>query len=445
MPCRCRSVWVPFQVAACLLAIAAPAVAQSGQTNREFVRNLFFLPPVDPQEEDPANAARIAQSASDSADNIAKFVGFGISSVPLGSSSAGFSYFRDPATGELSLKSRSFGPVFAERPLTNGRGVLNVGFSYQHAHTEYNQDFDTADARDTGVPIFDNIVTFRSDGLQQFITRRAFLESDVDTYSIFASVGLTDRIDVGVTIPISSVAMTGHLDERYDLTRTYNASTPLGAATRAVRPAPVGNLLTATQTESATGIGDVVLRGKFALGSQRGGEGAAVAVDLSLPTGDEDEFLGRGHVTGRFQLLASKALGPRASAFGNAGYRFGEESQEANYIAGMDMALLPRDRLTFAFSFLGRSLRDAASLEREQTVQRVTAGLGNTVTELSDVAVYRFFWNDDTVTLNQLSADFKLHLGGQWLATAAVLFPLNNLDLQPKPIPFFGIEWAGGR
>jgi len=46
---------------------------------------------------------------------------------------------------------------------------------------------------------------------------------------------------------------------------------------------------------------------------------------------------------------------------------------------------------------------------------------------------------------NHLSTEFKVHLRGQWLLTGAVLFPLNNTDLQPKPVSFFGLEWAGGR
>jgi hypothetical protein len=441
-----RSLCVFLYAVVSVLTLAAPAVAQSGRTNRQFVHDLFFQGPVDPQEMEPANAARIEQAANDSANEIAKLVGFGISSLPLGSSSAGFSYFRDPATGELSLKSRSFGPVFAERPLTNGRGVLNVGFSYQHATTEYSQDFDTADGRDTGIPVFDNIVTFRSDGLQQFITRRSFLESVVDTYALFASVGVTDRIDVGVTVPIVSVELNGSADDGYDVTRTYNAPTPQGASTRAAVSAPAGvRPVLGLSTQSASGIGDIVLRSKIALTSQRGGEGVAVAVDVTVPTGDEEEFLGRGNATGRVLLLASKAIRGRASAYGNAGYRFGEENKEAQYVAGMDVSLLPRDRLTVAVSFLGRSLQDASSLERQQTVQRVTNNLGNTPAELSDVRVDRFFWNSDTINFNQLATEFKVHLGGQWLATGAVLFPLNNRDLQPKPVTLVGLEWAGGR
>jgi hypothetical protein len=431
------------------------AAAQAKITNREFVRNLFFLGPLDSQETLPGTSERIDESASNSADEIAKFVGFGISSGPLGSSSAGFSYARDSVTGELSLKTRSFGPLLAERPLTNGKGVVNFGFNYHRAVTKYNQDFDTQDARETGIPIFDNRVVFLADGKVQFVTRRAFLESTVDNVNLFASVGATERIDFGVTVPILSVKLTGHTDESYDISRTFGAPTIRGAFERNYRGVPIGLLnipapANPGPSQSATGVGDVILRSKIALTSQQRGEGAAVAVDINLPTGDEEQFLGRGTAAARFLLIGSKALGARASVYGNGGYRFGVDSNEAQYVAGVDVSLLTPDYLTVGISFLGRAVRNAASLTRVQTVARVSANLGNTEPDVpnpeeSSVEVYRFFWGKDTANLNRLAAEFKLQLKGQWLATGAVVFPLSERGLQPRPVPFFGLEWAGGQ
>src|SRR5688572_4868576 len=48
-----------------------------------------------------------------------------LSTVPLGSSSGGFTYTFDPTVGTFSRASRSFGPAFAERALTAGRGRFN--------------------------------------------------------------------------------------------------------------------------------------------------------------------------------------------------------------------------------------------------------------------------------------------------------------------------------
>ena len=52
-----------------------------------------------------------------------------LSSFPLGSSAGGFSWTFDPALGTFNRVSDSFGPVFAERALTVGRGRINLGWS----------------------------------------------------------------------------------------------------------------------------------------------------------------------------------------------------------------------------------------------------------------------------------------------------------------------------
>ena len=51
----------------------------------------------------------------------------------MASPSGGFTYTFDPALGTFTRTSESFGPTFAERALTIGRGRVSVGFGYQHA------------------------------------------------------------------------------------------------------------------------------------------------------------------------------------------------------------------------------------------------------------------------------------------------------------------------
>src|SRR5579884_3776093 len=45
---------------------------------------------------------------------------------PIGSSSGGFTWTFDPSLGVQTRRSQSFGPMFVDRPLTTGRGKLNV-------------------------------------------------------------------------------------------------------------------------------------------------------------------------------------------------------------------------------------------------------------------------------------------------------------------------------
>src|SRR4051794_11488462 len=105
--------------AICWLALAVPAFAQLSssprpETPRDAVQAL--IPGSTPTQVDAVGAAVVTQ----------------IASVPLGSSSGGFTYVRNEQTGELRPKTTSFGPSFAERPTTLGKpGAFTFGTSYQ--------------------------------------------------------------------------------------------------------------------------------------------------------------------------------------------------------------------------------------------------------------------------------------------------------------------------
>ena len=56
-----------------------------------------------------------------------------LSTFPLGSSAGGFSFTFDPSLGTYTRTTTSFGPSFAERAVTIGRGQFSIGANYQHA------------------------------------------------------------------------------------------------------------------------------------------------------------------------------------------------------------------------------------------------------------------------------------------------------------------------
>ena len=51
---------------------------------------------------------------------------------PTGTSAGGFTWTFDDTLHVPVRRSRSFGPMFAERPFTTGKGKLNVGAAFQH-------------------------------------------------------------------------------------------------------------------------------------------------------------------------------------------------------------------------------------------------------------------------------------------------------------------------
>jgi hypothetical protein len=55
-----------------------------------------------------------------------------LSSFPLASSAGGFTYNFDPSLGVFTRAAESFGPIYAERAETVGKGKMNVGINYSH-------------------------------------------------------------------------------------------------------------------------------------------------------------------------------------------------------------------------------------------------------------------------------------------------------------------------
>jgi hypothetical protein len=415
------------------IAFAALANAASAQDLKPYVRDLFFQGVVDAQE----NADEVLRNAQASADQIAKFTTLALITAPVVASSAGFVYVRDPSTGEFALKTDSFGPLYAERPFTNGRRVLNLGVNFQYSKTNFDGAFGTADRRDTGLPLFDNTATYR-DNFVQFITKRAFLEARSHTVNLLSTYGVTDRLDVGLVVPITSLALTGHTEEDFDVSREFNANE---ASVRNDRPAPAGIITIAPVTEhSVTGLGDLALRLKYLL-FDRAGDGVALTGDIRLPTGNADNMLGTGKASLKILLVASKeAIGP-ASVHANAGFTAGGLSEEFNFVVGTDAALLPQKRLTASISFLGRTLTDGAFLERTATVRRT---VDRPPTGVRDIVVDRFYWTQGTLSLLQMAFGGKVHVGGNWLVNMSVLVPVNQTGMQPGPTPAIGLErtWA---
>ena len=131
----------------------------------------------------------------------------------------------------------------------------------------------------------------------------------------------------------------------------------------------------ATQTcklSQASGLGDLLLR--TSITSARVGGGLAAAVDVRLPTGDENELLGAGGAQAKFMLVASTERG-RLGQHVNVGYTAAEGEvagtlagltstplpDEINYSGGIEFVANPR--LTVMGDIVGRTLRAAGRLE----------------------------------------------------------------------------------
>ena len=84
---------------------------------------------------------RDEQAAAETSDIVARFLILDVATLPVTSSSGGFTYRLDPSLGTVVRSSDSFGPFFTERSLTAGRRQASLGVGY-HSTT-----FDDIDGR----------------------------------------------------------------------------------------------------------------------------------------------------------------------------------------------------------------------------------------------------------------------------------------------------------
>ncbi len=410
---------------------AGPAQAQTAAqatTARDLIKALM-IPHLKPGE----TTDDFEKRREDLTNAIGNAIAIGVATASVGGASAGFAVLVDKTTGTSSLKSDSFGPLFLDRPLTSGRRAVNLSFTFNH--TSFDR-FQGTDLRNTGLLFFDNRVFFKTSNYEQFQKEYGTLEPDVSIFTVHGSYGLTDRVDIGVIVPFASVNLRGRRYWDYDASVQY----PFDPVTRAAYPnGPKGTNFTQDEGEvSASGIGDITIRGTVALGAQRG-EGAAVIGALRLPTGSEEDLLGTGKASGLLKFVGSKVVSERASVYGNGGYAFGGLSDEVTYGAGVDCVLLPRKNLTVSL----RVPRPEPSRHRQRVHERPDRPFG---TIRHDNVPTDHLFGKPLVLLAWLGQHdarrvwCEVLLGGGAIVSGAVLFPISDTGLRASTTAFVGLE-----
>ena len=371
-----------------------------------------------------------------------------VSTVPLGSSSGGFAYTYDSALGTFSRQSSTFGSAFAERALTAGRGRFNAGVNYQRAQYDtlegknlLNGDLrvylvhqDCCGQRNTAGTPPDPF--FEGD----LIGNELSMKITSSTFSAFMNYGVTDSIDVGVLVPVVTMAM--NVDVIARIIRLSTESSPGihvfsdGTSERRI-----------SEHGRAQGLGDVVLRGKFRFVNASGG-GLAAGVDVRLPTGDAQQLLGTGGTQTKLSLIGSMSAG-KFSPHVNVGYTLsaggGDETgvaatpevpDEVNYAIGFDAAV--HERLTLSFDVVGRTLRDLGRLVPVQrqfpfTTQAGTFGFSS---------FEEFTRRPGDLSLVTSAAGFRFNPRGNLLISAQVLVPMTRSGLRDKVTPVLGLDYS---
>ena len=390
----------------------------------------------------PTHRAHFSNDSLQSFTPLNTALGTQISLLPLASPASGFTFTFDPAAGVYTRSSQSFGPIFSERAETMGRRKLYVAFTFQR------YTFDKLD----NLPLNNFPAVLGHDPLigdpefeKDVVLTQNSVDLKINQSTIFATYGLTNRLDVSVAIPIVSADMTAI--SRATIFRVAQP-TASGQSHFFDLADPNGSIRnTFTNSSSASGIGDVTLRGKGNLWKNEK-SGIAVGADVRLPSGDERNLLGSGAVGIKPFVAASTRLGP-ASPHVNLGYQWNGKSVLAGDIATGTKGSLPKDFfwtlgadvgvkrfVTFAFDVLGQHIFDAPRLVQTNfttkpsdliTTARTFPTIGNTKGSLNIV---------------NGSAGIKVSLGGNFLATVNLLIKLNDGGLRDNLSPLFGLSYT---
>ena len=389
-----------------------------------------------------------------------------LSNYPVGTPGGGFTYVFDPAVGSLTRSSSSFGPSFAERALTTGRGKASVGFGFQHANYD---TFEGLSLKQRDIVFYVQHTECCSRGIaEQSIPDQSRLtppfEGDLieaglrlqlvsDTSTVVATYGFTDRFDIGLTVPFVRVKLDADVHAR--IIRLATALEPEVHIFEGANP----DEQTFSLGGTAAGLGDIVLRAKYRMPVPK--VGVAAAVETRLPTGDETNLLGTGGVQAKFMGIVSLDRA-RVSPHLNVGYTFASRGalpnvqlhDEVMATAGVDAAVTPR--MTMSFDVLSRTLLGTGRMRMgEKTFEYALSGAGAggggggggggarppTPVATQTVTVNELEFVDGNLNLYLGAAGLRFNPWRTLLVSANLLFPFTTSGLRDRVTPSIGIDY----
>lgn len=355
-------------------------------------------------------------------------------SVPLPSPSAGFTYQFDPSLGVLRRTTRSFGPILADRADTIGARRVSIGFAFQRF------SFDSIEGLDLHkVPaVFTHDNAALLGGREDVVTTMNAIDATVSQSTAFLTVGVTDRFDVSVAVPVVSntlsvvsTATVRRIGTTNPLTHFFRQS-----------DGDVGDVRIFSARGSATGLGDMMVRLKQTV-RKEANSGFAVGLDVRVPTGDAMELLGSG-TAGVQPFAIWSATVQQVSPHLNVSYRWNGRSilagnpatgesadfpDQVAYAAGADVTA--GSRVTLAFDLLGRYTMNAERLSTT-TFQ----ALDNRST-FPNVGFRESSFNALTGAVGM-----KAMLTDKLLLSANVLFGLDDHGVRDRVTPLVGLEYG---
>ncbi len=368
-----------------LILAGVPAQAFAQQTISEALTFLFggrplpvdpFVPRV-PDDRSPAVA-------------LADALRHALTVRPTTSPAGGLSYEWRGDIASLARPTESFGPVFTARAVAMGARRASISFTVRQVEfTRFNGVALDDDSEDVDQRLV-AAASSNAGEVAPFDVQSVALRLRARTAMFPGQVGVTERLDFVVAVPLLDLSLSGERVDRYR-----------------------GTLLPqATAFASASGLGDVVMRGSFQI-VRDGPRALAATGEVRLPTGSTVNSLGSGE-----RRITPGAAGSielrKMTVHAELGYSFGERSDGVQY--GGAITVAPLSRVTLSGEVLGRTEFDAP-------------GLGVlTVPHPTLVGVSTRLAAGEVSTSHRIAAvlGIKWNVAAAWLLNAHVVRPLTD-------------------
>jgi hypothetical protein len=346
--------------------------------------------------------ARDAAAAAATRDTVTTLLGAELATLPPSLSSAGFAYRFDSTLGTATRASSSFGSFFTERTLTGGKGQAALGVNLRTA--SYTR-LDGQDLRDGRFVTTAN--QFR-DEAAPFDVETLTLDVDSRVLTFTGSYGLSDRLDVSAAIPLVQLSLSG------TRVNTYRGR----------------EVVQAVADATSRGLGDVAVRAKYGLLVGATG-GLAVAGEMRLPTGREQDLLGTGSTAFSAIVIASSEQGPMGY-HGNLSLSGGGLSNEVSYRGAVCYSA--SDRVTVVGELIGRRAGDVGRITTVREPHPTIAGV-DTIRLLPDTT---------GLSTASVVVGAKWNLTGTWILSGHTQLPVTDGGLRSGVVTLFGLDYAFG-
>jgi hypothetical protein len=229
-----------------------------------------------------SHVAHFRQQSSERLTDLNRVLSANIGSYSFNSAVSGVTF--DFAQGAAVRSALSLGPIIGERAPTIGRGRVNVSASY--TTIDYTQ-LDGRNLSDLTIELshqdIPNVnLPFELDEIEL----RLNLNLKQEVLALAATYGVTERLDVGVLIPLINIKGS-----------VYSQAFIIDNGGGGIHQFdPAGESPIDSNTAEATGVGDILVRAKWRAFDRIGGTpfDAAVVGQIALPTGDKYDLLGTG-------------------------------------------------------------------------------------------------------------------------------------------------------